>query len=252
MKACGEAGVQVKQHSAGWNVGIVSKFANIQEAAELLIHNKFYKSGQHLDNVDVIYVDKSIYNSFLFESKNALYKFYTSLGQKNLNYGSMTSKADFHRVLEFLNDPYLDSSQYLTSINHSVKNLRINPVLILNPHEKSDIMQNKIYGPILPIVTFDDPLEIKDLINHRAHVENLFYFGENTRVFPEIKELFEYQNLYFNGTNFGVLGGGLGPDYGRDGTMESGIGGRFGLWAFSKKKTFLNPGSMTAYLNGNG
>jgi acyl-CoA reductase-like NAD-dependent aldehyde dehydrogenase len=78
--ACGKAGIKVKQHSAGWNIGIVSKFANVKEAAELLIHNKFYKSGQHLDNVDVIYVDESVYNTFLIESKNALYKFYTSLG----------------------------------------------------------------------------------------------------------------------------------------------------------------------------
>jgi len=125
-----------------------------------LIHNKFFKSGQHLDNVDVIYVDKSIYNTFLIESKNALYKFYTSLGQKNLNYGTMQSKADFNRVLDLLNDPTIDSSQYLTSVFHSVENLRINPVLILNPSEQSEIMKNKIYGPVLPIVTFDDPFEI--------------------------------------------------------------------------------------------
>lgn len=70
--------------------------------------------------------------------------------------------------------------------------MRINPILILNPDEKSRIMQNKIYGPILPIVTFEDPLEIKDKINKKSHVENLFYFGENSREFPDIKIMFDY------------------------------------------------------------
>jgi aldehyde dehydrogenase (NAD+) len=242
--------VKVKQHSAGWNVGIVSKFADVKEAAELLIHNKFYKSGQNLDNVDIIYVDKAVYNTFIIESKNALYKFYTSLGQKNLNYGTMSSKVEFNRVLELLNDPHLDSSNYLTSVFHSAENLRINPVLILNPSESSEIMQNKIYGPILPIVTFEDPLEIKDKINSNEHVENLYYFGENSRLFPEVKTVFKYQNLFFNGTNFGVLGSGLGPDYGRDGTMENGLGGRYGLWTFSKQRIFMNPGGISAYFNG--
>jgi aldehyde dehydrogenase (NAD+) len=146
----------------------------------------------------------------------------------------MQSKADFNRVLGLLGDPNLDNSQFLTSVFHSAENLRINPILILNPSKKAEIMQNKIYGPILPIVTFEDPFEIQEVINKREHVENLFYFGENSRVFGEIKTLFKYQNLFFNGTNFGVLGGNLGPDYGRDGTMESGLTGRFGFWTFSK------------------
>ena len=109
LQKCGEAGVKVIEYSAGWNVGIVSRFANVKEAAELLIHNKFYKSGQHLQNVDIIYVDKSVYNLFLIEAKNALYKFYTSLGQKNLNYGTIASKKDFFKILEILNDSHLDS-----------------------------------------------------------------------------------------------------------------------------------------------
>jgi aldehyde dehydrogenase (NAD+) len=167
VKACGDAGVKVKQFSSGWNVGIVTKDANVKEAAEILIHNKFYKSGQHLNNVDVIYVDKSIYNLFLIECKNALYKFYTSLGQKNLNYGTMLNKRDFNDVLELLNDPNLENDQYLTNVVHNVENLRINPVLILNPKENANIMTNKIFGPILPIVTFEDPLEIKDKINNK-------------------------------------------------------------------------------------
>ena len=241
IKKCGEAGVKVIEYSTGWNVGIVSKFANVKEAAELLIHNKFYKSGQHLQNVDIIYVDKSVYNLFLIESKNAIYKFYTSLGQKNLNYGTIASKKDFFKILEILNDTHIDPSQYLTNVFHSVDNLRINPILILNPDEKSRIMQSKIYGPILPIVTFEDPLEIKDQINKRD-VENLFYFGQNSREFPEIKIMFDYQKLFFNGTNFGVLGSGMGPDYGKHGSLETSLGGRFGMWTFSKQKTFMNLG----------
>ena len=85
--------------------------------------------------MDIIYVDKSVYNLFLIEAKNALYKFYTSLGQKNLNYGTIASKRDFHKILEILNDSHIDPSQYLTNVFHSVDNLRINPILILNPDE---------------------------------------------------------------------------------------------------------------------
>lgn len=252
LAACGKAGVLVKEHTSGWNVAVVTSNCNIKEAAELLIHNKFYKSGQHLDNVNVIYVDKSIYNSFLIESKNALYKFYTSLGQKNLNYGTMTSRSDFNKCLEILADPALERSQFLTSVYHNIENLRINPVLILNPSQESTIMNKKVYGPILPIITFEDILEIKDQINDGHHTENLYFFGQNTRIYEEAKTLFNYQNLFFNGTNFGVSGGLIGPDYGKDGQFGTSLGGRYGMWTFSKHKTFINPFSSSAngYLKG--
>jgi hypothetical protein len=97
-------------------------------------------------------------------------------------------------------------------------------------------------------VTFDDILEIKDQINNGNPTENLFYFGENSRVFEEAKTLFNYQSLFFNGPNFGVSGGLLGPDYGADGTFENSLGGRYGMWSFSKHKTFIKP--FTAKANG--
>ena len=116
-------------------------------------------------------------------------------------------------------------------------------------------MQDKIYGPILPIVTFEDPLEIKEKINKKSHVENLYYFGQNSREYPEIKIMFDYQKLFFNGTNFGVLGGSLGPDYGKHGHLETSLGGRFGMWTFSKQKTFMNLGKYGRqskdFFNGN-
>ena len=75
-EACSRSGVLFKKHVNGWNAGIVDKKADIESAAKNLAINKFYKSGQHGDNLDVIYVNEEIYENFLIAMKTSLFQFF--------------------------------------------------------------------------------------------------------------------------------------------------------------------------------
>jgi hypothetical protein len=225
----------VKLHSAGWNVGIVSRSADIEQAAEMLVHNKFYKAGQNMDNLDVIYIHESIYKPFLIEAKNALYKFYTSAGDQNLNYGKITSSGNFNRLLRYL-DKNDHNGQLETSVYHNERTNRINPIMIKNPDFDSRIMQDKIFGPILPLQTYSQLPELADLIDEHDHVENLFYFSENNYVKNDIKEMFNYQNLFFNCTNMPFDSVEFTPEYGKDATMNTALHGKYGFSSFSQQK----------------
>ena len=232
---CGQRNIPVKLHSAGWNVGIVSRSADIEQAAEMLVHNKFYKAGQNMDNLDVIYIHESIYKPFLIEAKNALYKFYTSAGDQNLNYGKITSSGNFNRLLRYL-DKNDHNGQLETSVYHNERTNRINPIMIKNPDFDSRIMQDKIFGPILPLQTYSQLPELADLIDEHDHVENLFYFSENNYVKNDIKEMFNYQNLFFNCTNMPFDSVEFTPEYGKDATMNTALHGKYGFSSFSQQK----------------
>lgn len=239
INLCGQRGISAKIHSAGWNVGIVARSADIKEAAELLVHNKFYKSGQNNTNLDVIYVHESIYHPFLVEAKNALYKFYTQAGEQNMTYGRIVNEQDFDRLLNFL-DKSDHQGEYETSIYHNKEVYRINPILIKNPKPDSSIMNEKIFGPILPIRTFSSIMDVAPEVNNHKHIENVFYFGQNSYLQNDIKVMFKYQHLYFNCTNLPFQLTDYSPHYGRDATLNSSLHGIHGFHAFSRQKLFFN------------
>lgn len=239
INLCGQRGVPVKIHSPGWNVGIVARSANIKEAAEMLVHNKFYKSGQNNDNLDVIYVHEAIYQAFLIEAKNALYKFYTQAGDQNMTYGRIVNDSDFKRLLNYL-DKSDHQGEYETSIYHNAEISKINPILIKNPTPDSTIMKEKIFGPILPINTFKNVVDVAPLVNKQKYVENVYYFGMNTYLHEDIKHIFRYQNLFLNCTNLPFHLTDYVPDFGRDATLNSNLHGIYGFHAFSRQKLFFN------------
>ena len=242
---CGKYGIPIKIHSAGWNVGVVGISADIKEAAEQLVHNKFYKSGQNVDNLDVIYVHENVYRPFLIEAKNALYRFYTSAGDLNMNYGKICYAEDYHRLLELLED---EEFNYETSIYHNETFSRINPILIKDPSPDSVVMTEKIFGPILPIRTFSSILDVGTEVNEHQHVENMFYFGNNTYLYEDVKNMFKYQCLYFNCTNLPLHSVDYTPDYGKDATMNSSLHGQFGFSTFSRQSLFYRARSPEVLL----
>lgn len=239
INLCGQRGIPVKVHSAGWNVGIVSRSANVKEAAELLVHNKFYKSGQNNDNLDVIYIHESVYQAFLIEAKNALYKFYTQTGNQNMTYGRIVNKEDFSRLINFL-DKNDHKGEYETSIYHNKDIFRINPILIKNPKSDSTLMNEKIFGPILPLRTYSNVAEVAPQVNKHSHVENVYYFGLNTYLHDDVKMMFKYQNLYLNCTNFPFHIVDYAPDFGRDSTLNCNLHGVHGFQTFSNQKLFFS------------
>lgn len=75
--------VEFKCHSNGWSVGIVDQYADIGVASKLITQKKFYKSGQDVHNLDLVFVNKKISEAFITRVKDSIYQFYaTKSGSK--------------------------------------------------------------------------------------------------------------------------------------------------------------------------
>ena len=85
---------------------------------------------------------------------------------------------DFHtkRVMECLCD---HGGQVIVGGQHNVNEKWIEPTIILNPNLKSKLMQEEIFGPILPIITYRNDDEMIKFINDRHKPLSLYYYGQN-------------------------------------------------------------------------
>lgn len=156
-----------------------------------------------------------------------------------MTYGRIVNEQDFTRLLNFL-DKSDHQGEYETSIYHNKEIYRVNPILIKNPQPDSSIVKEKIFGPILPIITYSNVADVAPQVNKHKHVENVYYFGLNTYLHDDIKNIFRYQHLYLNCTNLPFHLVDYVPDYGRDSTMNSNLHGIHGFHAFSRQKLFFN------------
>ena len=236
-EACSKSGVPFKRHVNGWNAGIVDKKADIESAAVNLAINKFYKSGQHSDNLDVIYVNEEIYEDFLIAMKTSLFQFFQTTSLKgNLPYGKIRKPEDFSRLLGMLKIAS-HGGKFETSIVFDEKKMILNPVLIKNANLTSTVVNQKIGGPILPIQTYSKLTDIADSVNQHGHIENLYFFSNNKFSFETVGKTFKYQNLYLNCTNDPFPLNTF-PDYGKHTTMNSSLNGEYSVNTFSKQKIY--------------
>ena len=100
---CAEHGVPIKKHTNGLNIALIEEMASIRQAAQDLALNKFYKSGQHTANLDIIYVHEKVYEDFLIEYKDALFNLYNSSVKQDIqNHGKIVNKKEYSRIIKML------------------------------------------------------------------------------------------------------------------------------------------------------
>lgn len=235
---CNEHNVAFKHHSPGWNVGIVENDAEIEKAAEKLIQNKFYKSGQDAACLDVIYIQESIYDEFLVALKNSIFYYYGGKkGEEEMSYGKIYDKANFEHIFELI-DKHDHSGTLETTIFHNQKHLQINPIILKNPDLGSSLMNEKILGPILPLRTFDRIEDAVKEINNHKDIQKTFFFGRNPMLHNYVRDSIKFQEIFINTTNSPLKNSYM-PQYGTYNTLNCMLNGMHSFHAFSKQKLYF-------------
>ena len=111
--------------------------------------------------------------------KDCIFEFYSS-GGKDLRYGKIYNEKYFNKIMGMVNSG-THHGEVKTDIYADVENLNIHPIIILNPKHESELVNERIRGPVLPLLEYDSSEEIQNILNKRENVENLFYFTQNTR-----------------------------------------------------------------------
>lgn len=129
---------------------IVEKTANLKLAARRIVFGKFLNCGQTCVAPDYIYCDQTVKDALLQELKRQIVTQFGSTPLANANYGNIINEKHFKRILGLLK-----TDQIVWGGKSNAETLQMEPTLLDHITFKDAIMQEEIFGPILPIVTYD-------------------------------------------------------------------------------------------------
>ena len=153
---------------------IVEKTANLKLAAKRIVFGKFLNCGQTCVAPDYIYCDPSIKDLLIAELKKEIEKQFGSQPLANPNYGKIINAKHFHRIVSLL-----DSKKLVHGGSFEETTLQIEPTVLSNVTWNDPVMQEEIFGPVLPILTYDSFDQAIEKINAMPHPLALYIFTSN-------------------------------------------------------------------------
>ena len=152
---------------------IVNKEADIKVAAKRIAWGKSLNAGQTCIAPDYLLVHQDIKEEFV----EALYSAFRSLlgrnAQKTKHYVRIVSDSAFRRLVG-----YLDNGVIRFGGSHDIEERFIEPTLLDNVSPEAPVMQEEIFGPIFPLLTFSDTEEAIAFVRKREKPLAFYYFGD--------------------------------------------------------------------------
>lgn len=153
---------------------IVDETADIRLAAKRIIWGKLLNAGQTCVAPDYILVQKNVKDRLIKQMVHQIYKMYGKEPLLNENYPRIVNEKHFERV-----NRLLDSGKKVCGGGSSKSSLKIAPTILEDITWESPVMQEEIFGPILPVMTFYDIREVIEMVNARPSPLALYYFTKD-------------------------------------------------------------------------
>ena len=185
MKAASENLVPLTLELGGKSPVIVGKSSKIQETAQRVMQGKTMNAGQICLAPDYALVPEESVDEFVKATVDVTSKMYPNM-KDNEDFTSIINQKHYDRIQGYLADAKEKGAEVI-EINPSNEDFtqqphhKIPPTLVLNPTDDMQIMQEEIFGPVLPIKTYNDVSETVDYINSKDRPLGLYYFGEDSK-----------------------------------------------------------------------
>ena len=185
MKAASENLVPLTLELGGKSPVVVGKNAKIKETAQRVMQGKTMNAGQICLAPDYALVPEEKVEEFVQASVEATSEMYPAM-KDNDDFTSIINQRHYDRIQSYLEDAK-EKGADVVEINPSNEDFsqqphhKIPPTIVLNPSEDMKIMQEEIFGPVLPVKTYKDVTEPVDYINSKDRPLGLYYFGEDAK-----------------------------------------------------------------------
>ncbi|MDE3183919.1 MAG: aldehyde dehydrogenase [Bacteroidota bacterium] len=176
MKAAAEYLTPVILELGGKSPCIVDGSANIDIAAKRIAWGKVINAGQTCIAPDYLLVHESVKAKLLEKLAEAFNKMLGSSMRQSEHYGRIVNERAFKRLIQLL-----EGENIWWGGKFDEESLFISPTILDNVKPDSPIMQEEIFGPLLPVITFKEMDEALDLINSKEKPLALYYFGEEKK-----------------------------------------------------------------------
>ncbi|WP_461673249.1 aldehyde dehydrogenase [Priestia megaterium] len=156
---------------------IVHEDANIEEAAKRIARGKFANAGQTCVAPDYILVQRNVKDELLANLKEVVTSTYGEDVSQNLDFPHVVSEKHFDRLSSFLTN-----GDIVFGGKTDRSRLFIEPTVLDNISWEDNVMQDEIFGPILPVIVYDEISEVIQAIVKRPKPLALYLFSEDEAV----------------------------------------------------------------------
>ncbi len=247
MKAAAENLTSVTLELGGKSPCVIDSSANLKDTAKRIAFGKFLNNGQTCIAPDYLLVEQSIQHELIELLKAETVKLFgdgKGISESASNYGRIVNRKHFDRLNNILQHAVNDGAkiEWSGTLNNATNFFP--PTIVTNVSPNSALMQEEIFGPILPVIPFQTAGQVTDLINSKPKPLALYVFSTKKSFYQYVLNStsagsacvndcvlqFTHPNLPFGGVN------------------NSGIGkshGKYGFMAFSNEKPVLKQKSGT-------
>ncbi|MDU2309132.1 MAG: aldehyde dehydrogenase [Staphylococcus epidermidis] len=213
---------------------IVDDTANIKVASERISFGKFTNAGQTCVAPDYILVQRKVKNDLIKALKKTITEFYGENIEKSPDFGRIVNQQHFNRLNDLIQ---IHKDNVVFGGNSSKEDLYIEPTLLDNITNDNKIMKEEIFGPILPIITYDNFDEVLEIIQSKSKPLSLYLFSEDENMTHRVVEELSFGGGAINDTLMHLAN----PNLPFGGVGSSGIGqyhGKYSFDTFSHMKSY--------------
>ncbi len=213
---------------------IVDDSAKIRLAAKRIVFGKYLNCGQTCVAPDYVLCDRSVKDQLVNEICAQIQKQYGKQPLLNPDYGKIINQKHFHRLMGLL-----DPKKVVWGGTANADTLQLAPTVMDHVTWADAVMQEEIFGPILPILTYESFDELYKLLANKPKPLALYLFSQDKDHIRGVQERLSYGGGCINDTIIHLAT----SEMGFGGVGESGMGsyhGKEGFYAFSHTKSIVD------------
>ena len=229
MEAASKHLTPVSLELGGKSPCIVDETANLPLAAKRIVWGKFLNAGQTCISVDYVLVHRSVKDALVESLVAEVQKRYAN-AETSESYPNIISRHHYERLSKLL-----ETEDLVIGGEQNDEAMKIAPAILPNADFDHEIMQEEIFGPLLPVIAYDELGETLDMLKQRPRPLACYFFSRNETSIRRVTREFPYGGGCVNDTMLHISNDHL--PFG--GVGNSGMGayhGRYSFDTFSRKK----------------
>ncbi len=234
MKAAAENLTPLTLELGGKSPVIIGKSADLPTAAARIMNGKTLNAGQICLAPDYVLTPKESLETFVAEASGAVRRMFPTL-KDNPDYTAIIAQRHYDRIMGYIDDARAKGAR-VVELKPEGEDLaqqehrKIAPTLIIDPTDDMKVMQEEIFGPVLPVKTYNGVDEAIAYVNAHDRPLGLYYFGDDAAEREKVLSATTSGGVTVNDVIFhiaqeelpfgGVGPSGMGSYHGHDGFRE--------------------------------
>ena len=213
---------------------IVDETADLRLAARRIVFGKFLNLGQTCVAPDYLCCQESVLDALMTAIREEITRQFGEKPLQNPDYGKIINEKHYNRLVNLL-----DRSKVRFGGDLSPETRQIAPTVLFPVTWEEPVMQEEIFGPILPVIPYRDLDSLLAILNSRPHPLAFYFFSENKAAIRQVTEACPFGGGCINDTIIHLAA----PNMGFGGVGASGMGayhGKTGFEAFSHRKSIVD------------